>query len=54
VAALAEQAAEAIGANSLLCRVGMYYHDVGKLEHPEYFIENQDDAPKFQGQGRTP
>lgn len=41
VAALAEQAAEAIGANSLLCRVGMYYHDVGKLEHPEYFIENQ-------------
>jgi putative nucleotidyltransferase with HDIG domain len=41
VSALAEQAAEAIGANSLLCRVGMYYHDVGKLEHPEYFIENQ-------------
>ncbi len=41
VSALAEQAAEAIGANSLLCRVGMYYHDVGKLLHPEYFIENQ-------------
>jgi putative nucleotidyltransferase with HDIG domain len=41
VAALAEQAADAIGANSLLCRVGMYYHDVGKLEHPDYFIENQ-------------
>ncbi len=41
VAALAEQAAEAIGANSLLCRVGMYYHDVGKLEHADYFIENQ-------------
>ena len=41
VAALAEQAAEKIGANSLLCRVGMYYHDVGKLEHPDYFIENQ-------------
>jgi len=41
VSALAEQAAEAIGANSLLCRVGMYYHDVGKLEHPDYFIENQ-------------
>jgi cyclic-di-AMP phosphodiesterase PgpH len=41
VAALAEQAAEVIGANSLLCRVGMYYHDVGKLEHVEYFIENQ-------------
>lgn len=41
VSALAEQAAEAIGANSLLCRVGMYYHDVGKLAHSEYFIENQ-------------
>lgn len=41
VAALSEQAAEAIGANSLLCRVGMYYHDIGKLLHPEYFIENQ-------------
>lgn len=41
VAALAEQAGEAIGANSLLCRVGMYYHDIGKLLHPEYFIENQ-------------
>lgn len=41
VAAMAEQAAEAVGANSLLCRVGMYYHDVGKLVHPEYFIENQ-------------
>ena len=41
VAAMAEQAAEAIGANSLLCRIGMYYHDIGKLVHPEYFIENQ-------------
>jgi putative nucleotidyltransferase with HDIG domain len=41
VSAMAEQAAEAIGANSLLCRVGMYYHDIGKLVHPEYFIENQ-------------
>jgi len=41
VSALAEQAADAVGANSLLCRVGMYYHDVGKLLHPEYFIENQ-------------
>jgi hypothetical protein len=53
VSALAEQAAEAIGANSLLCRVGMYYHDVGKLEHPDYFIENQTmrrspkDKPEF-------
>jgi putative nucleotidyltransferase with HDIG domain len=41
VSSIAEQAADAIGANSLLCRVGMYYHDIGKLANPEYFIENQ-------------
>ncbi|MFC1709619.1 HD family phosphohydrolase [Candidatus Omnitrophota bacterium] len=39
---LAEMAAEAINANSLLARVGAYYHDIGKLEKPEYFSENQD------------
>lgn len=39
--ALAEAAAEAIGANSLLVRVGAYYHDVGKMLKPEYFVENQ-------------
>ena len=38
---LAEAAAEAIGANSLLARVGSYYHDIGKIEKPEYYIENQ-------------
>ncbi len=38
---LAENAADAIGANSLLARVGAYYHDVGKLLKPEYFSENQ-------------
>ncbi|MBA2442040.1 MAG: HDIG domain-containing protein [Rubrobacter sp.] len=38
---LAENAAERIGADALLARVGAYYHDVGKLEHPGYFIENQ-------------
>ncbi|MEE8437055.1 MAG: HDIG domain-containing metalloprotein, partial [Candidatus Neomarinimicrobiota bacterium] len=38
---LAEASADAIGANSLLCRVGAYYHDVGKMVRPEYFIENQ-------------
>ena len=38
---LAEAAAEAIGANSLLARVGCYYHDIGKIEIPEYFVENQ-------------
>jgi putative nucleotidyltransferase with HDIG domain len=41
VANLAETAAEAIGANSLLARVGSYYHDVGKMNKPDYFIENQ-------------
>jgi len=38
---LAENAAERIGADALLARVGAYYHDIGKLEHPGYFIENQ-------------
>ncbi len=41
VANLAEAAANAIGANGLLCRVGVYYHDVGKVLKPQYFIENQ-------------
>ncbi|MGI6605309.1 MAG: HD family phosphohydrolase [bacterium] len=38
---LAEAAADAVGADSLLVRVGSYYHDVGKLKRPEFFIENQ-------------
>ena len=38
---LAEAAAESIGENQLLARVGAYYHDVGKIRKPEYFIENQ-------------
>jgi len=38
---IAETAAEAIGANPLLARVGAYYHDIGKLNRPDYFIENQ-------------
>ncbi len=41
VAVLAEAAAEAIGARALLARVASYYHDVGKLQNPLYFIENQ-------------
>lgn len=41
VANLAEAAANAIGGNGLLCRVGTYYHDVGKVVRPAYFIENQ-------------
>ncbi|MFH1277417.1 MAG: HDIG domain-containing metalloprotein [Candidatus Eisenbacteria bacterium] len=38
---LAESAAERIRANSLLARVGAYYHDIGKMTKPEYFVENQ-------------
>lgn len=40
VANLAEAAADAVGANSLLARVGAYYHDIGKLKRPYFFIEN--------------
>lgn len=38
---LSEAAAEAIGADGLLCRVGSFYHDIGKTKRPIYFIENQ-------------
>ncbi len=38
---LAEAGADAVGANALLCRVGAYFHDVGKLKNPRYFKENQ-------------
>lgn len=38
---LSEAAAESVGANGLLCRVGSFYHDVGKTKRPLYFIENQ-------------
>ena len=41
VANLVEAACEVIGADSLQGRVGVYYHDIGKLERPQYFIENQ-------------
>ena len=41
MANLAEAAAQAIGANALLVRVGAYFHDVGKSYHSEFFIENQ-------------
>jgi cyclic-di-AMP phosphodiesterase PgpH len=41
VATLAEPCAEAIGANPLLARVGSYFHDIGKMLKPQYFIENQ-------------
>ena len=38
---LAVAAAEAVGADALLCRVGAYYHDLGKMRKPHYFVENQ-------------
>jgi putative nucleotidyltransferase with HDIG domain len=41
IANLAEAGARAIGANGLLARVGAYYHDIGKLSKPQYFVENQ-------------
>ena len=41
VASLAETTAELINANALLARVGAYYHDIGKMRRPEYYVENQ-------------
>ncbi len=46
VASLAESACRDIGANSILARVGAYYHDIGKIDNPEYFAENQRDHNK--------
>ena len=47
MANLAEACAEKVGANATLCRVGAYFHDIGKLAKPEYFAENTppDDNP---------
>ncbi len=44
VGSIAEAAAEAIGARGLLVRVGAYFHDIGKMLKPGYFIENQSSA----------
>ena len=44
VSNLAEQAAERIGANAMLTRIGALYHDAGKALHPQYFVENQLDG----------
>jgi putative nucleotidyltransferase with HDIG domain len=41
VGTLAEEAAKSIGANSLFCRVAAIYHDIGKINHAEYYVENQ-------------
>lgn len=47
VSDMAYMAAKAIGANAELARVGGLYHDVGKSEHPEYFVENQGGGPNI-------
>ena len=44
VGTLAEQAANRIGADALLVRAGAYYHDIGKMQRPEYFVENNIDG----------
>lgn len=44
VSQLAESACREIGANFLVARVGGYYHDIGKMDQPEYFAENQYDG----------
>jgi len=44
VSSLSEAASQAIGANSLLAKVGSYYHDIGKIKKPIYFVENQFDV----------
>jgi putative nucleotidyltransferase with HDIG domain len=44
VSTLSENAANAIGANALLCRVGCMFHDIGKMVKPEYFTENQGES----------
>jgi len=42
MANIVEPIANQIGANGLLCRTGAYFHDIGKIKHPKFFIENQD------------
>ncbi len=54
VAALSEAAAEKIGANAPMCRVCSYFHDVGKLKKPGYFIENQHDGGENPHDSLTP
>ena len=44
VATLSEQATEAIGGNHVLARVASYYHDIGKMKRPKFYVENQADG----------
>jgi len=54
VGSLAEAAAEAIGANSLLARVSAYYHDIGKISKPEYYAENEPAASRSRHEKLAP
>jgi hypothetical protein len=54
VGSLAESAAEAISANSLLARVSAYYHDIGKLSKPEYYAENEPASSRSRHEKLTP
>lgn len=54
VGSLAEAAAEAIGANSLLARVQAYHHDIGKLAKPEYYAENEPASSRSRHEKLTP
>ncbi|HVY60854.1 MAG TPA: HDIG domain-containing protein, partial [Planctomycetota bacterium] len=54
VGTLAEAAAESIGANALLCRVGAHFHDIGKMAKPEYYIENITSGSPTKHDGLTP
>ncbi len=54
VGSLAEAAAEAIDANSLLARVAAYYHDIGKLAKPEYYAENEPASSRSRHEKLTP
>jgi len=54
VATIAESAAEAIDANGLLVRVGAYYHDIGKMLKPEYFIENMTEGMRSRHENLAP
>ena len=51
---MAERAAEEIGANGLLARVGAYYHDIGKICKPNYYIENQQASSMNAHRGLAP
>ncbi|MDK1031552.1 MAG: HDIG domain-containing protein, partial [Planctomycetia bacterium] len=51
---LAEAAAASIGANGLLARVGAYFHDIGKVNKPQYFTENQQSNTTSEHEALTP